>query len=270
MNTALQPQRMKERRSISTLTARTRLLAESSDRLFYAPLEAVDLGGGTTGAIPRFLFVGPGTGAAFLRLGVFATIHGDEVSGAHAALALLETLEAQPDLARGYELFIYPVCNPGGYEDGTRFNRRGADLNREFWLRSPHPEVRTLENQLRGLRFDGIVSLHADDTSEGVYGFVRGSSLTRDVLAPALAAAENHLPRNIDAIIDGFRAANGIIHEGYSGILSAPPDARPQPFEIVFETPQLAPLDLQVRAHVAALRSVLETYRTFISYSQNL
>jgi murein peptide amidase A len=270
MNTILQSRPMKERRSIAALTAHTRLLAESSDRLVYAPLGGVDLGGGICGSLPRFLFVGPGTGSAYLRLGIFAAVHGDETAGAHAVLALLEELEDNPEPARGYELFVYPVCNPGGYEDGTRFNRRGADLNREFWKKSHHAEVRVLEEQLSGLRFDGLVSLHADDTSDGVYGFVRGSALTRDVLAPALAASENHLPRNTDAIIDGFRAANGIIHDGYSGVLSAPPSASPAPFEIVFETPQLAPIESQILAHKAALFSVLKTYRSFISYGQNL
>jgi murein peptide amidase A len=261
--------RVKERRSIAALTARTRLLAQDSERLFYAPLAAVDLGGRDY-ALPRFLFVGPGRGGAFLRLGIFAGVHGDETAGCLATMAFLEELERQPELAHGYEIFVYPVCNPGGYEDGTRFNRRGTDLNREFWKNSWHPEVRMLEDQLRGLNFHGLIALHADDESSGLYGFVRGAALTRDVLAPALAAAEEFLPRNTDAVIDGFQAANGIIREGYSGILSAPPEMRPQPFEIVFETPQLADEELQVRAHVAAMKAVLRTYRTFISYGQDL
>lgn len=260
---------MKNRRLISPLTAQLRALSEDSDRLFFAPLRET-VADGTDLMVPRFFFVGPGSGASYIRLGIFAGIHGDETAGVHATLALLEMLERQPELARGYELFVYPVCNPTGYEDGTRFNRHGADLNREFWKNSHHPEVRVLEGQLRGLRFDGLVSLHADDTSEGLYGFVRGASLTRHVLAPALTAAEQHLPRNTDAIIDGFRAANGIIQEGYTGVLSAPPGTRPLPFEIVFETPQLAPMQKQVDAHVAVLRSVLESYRGFISYGQNL
>ncbi|MDX6767253.1 MAG: succinylglutamate desuccinylase/aspartoacylase family protein [Candidatus Methylacidiphilales bacterium] len=261
---------LRNRRAVSDLTARARALAARSGRLFYSPLRPVDLGAGRDYAMPRFLFIGPGQGAAFLRLGIFAGIHGDEEAGCLAAMALLEHLVAEPEHARGYEIFIYPVCNPTGYEDGTRFNRRGADLNREFWKQSFHPEVRVLEEELSGMHFDGLVALHADDTSEGTYGFVRGAALTRHVLLPALEAAEAHLPRNSDRIIDGFQAANGIITGGYGGILSAPPQANPQPFEIVFETPQMAPLGLQVGAHVAALLSVLETYRSFISYGQDL
>jgi hypothetical protein len=44
-----------------------------------------------------------------------------------------------PEIAKGYALYIYPVCNPTGFEDNTRHARSGKDLNREFWrnLRSP-------------------------------------------------------------------------------------------------------------------------------------
>ena len=33
-------------------------------------------------------------------------------------------------------LSFYPVCNPTGFEDRTRFSRGGKDLNREFWRNS--------------------------------------------------------------------------------------------------------------------------------------
>ena len=78
------------------------------------------------------------------------------------------------------------------------------------------------------------------------------------------------LPRNENAVIDGFQASNGIIRQGYQGILSAPPKIRPRPFEIVFETPQAAPQYLQVQALVIALHSILAEYRKFISYAANL
>lgn len=260
---------MKNRRSVSSLTAPLHALSRDSDRLFSSPLRPVELDGRET-SLARFLFVGPGRGSTYIRLGIFAGIHGDEVSGCLAALKFLEELHRDPEPARGYEIFVYPVCNPTGYQDGTRFNRAGADLNREFWKGTRHPEVRVLEEELSGLKFDGLVSLHSDDTSNGLYGFVRGSSLTRHVLEPALRAAEAVLPRNYDKFIDGFAAHTGIIEEGYSGILTAAPEHAGHPFEIVFETPQLEDLELQVEAHVRALRAILETYRGFIGYGMNL
>jgi hypothetical protein len=124
--------RLRVRRSIQELIQPTRQLAVGSAHLFYAPLHPIDLGGDSY-VMPRFLFVAPNRGARLVRVGIFAGIHGDEIAGCHAALQLLQVLHENPELGRGYELFVYPVCNPTGYEDGTRFNRRGVDLNREFW-----------------------------------------------------------------------------------------------------------------------------------------
>jgi protein MpaA len=127
-----------------------------------------------------------------------------------------------------------------------------------------------LEQEISRQRFDGIIALHSDDTSHGVYGFVRGATLARHLLEPALAAAESALPVNKESHIDGFHAVNGIIHTAYDGILSAPPGAHPAPFEIILETPQLAPLDLQVKAFALALESILSTYREMISFAANI
>jgi len=182
----------------------------------------------------------------------------------------LELLDQAPELARDFCLFVYPICNPTGFEDGTRFSRRGRDLNREFWNNSREPEVLALQTELITHALDGIVSLHADDTTDGVYGFVSGATLTQTLLEPALNAAELFLPRNQQPLIDGFAAERGIIREGYQGILSAPPEVLPRPFELVFETPHLAPAALQEQAFIVALLSILAEYRKTVSYAANL
>ena len=143
-------------------------------------------------------------------------------------------------------------------------------MNREFWRGSDEIEVLVLEGQLMKLAFDGIVSLHADDTSPGLYGFVKGHQLTRHVLEPSLEAASRFLPRNFDKSIDNFQANAGVIEDGYSGILGAPPTQKPRPFEIVFETPNHSPANLQVDAHLAALLTMLERFRSMISEAQNI
>jgi hypothetical protein len=143
-------------------------------------------------------------------------------------------------------------------------------MNREVWKNSTEPEVRLLESELAVHAFHGIVSLHTDDTSHGLYGFVSGATLTKHLLQPALAAAEQILPRNQDEVIDGFQARDGIITRGYEGVLSAPPKVRPRPFEIVLETPQAAPQYLKETALVVALQTILTEYRKFIAYAPNL
>jgi predicted deacylase len=116
--------------------------------------------------IPRYLFVGNRSSDAPIRIGVFAGIHGDEPEGVRAVVQLAQLLEAKPELAAGYCVFFYPVCNPTGLEDRTRHSRRGNDLNREFWRNSTEPEVRLLQAELVSQSFDGIIALHTDEHSK--------------------------------------------------------------------------------------------------------
>lgn len=219
--------------------------------------------------IPRFSVRGR-TDADPIRIGVFAALHGDEPAGAVALVEFLRELAVEPALSDAYHIVGYPVCNPAGYEHDRRCSHGGVDLNREFWKGSVQPEVRILEGELLAWRFHGIIQLHTDDTSKGIYGYVRGATLTRHLLRPALKAAESILARNPDTHIDGFPARDGIIYEGFDGILRAPAEMDPVPFEIVFETPHLAPMEKQVAALVLAQRTILSEYRRFIAFAQNI
>jgi murein peptide amidase A len=144
-------------------------------------------------SLPRFT-VCASSGADPIRLGIFAAIHGDEPAGALGAVQLLLELARQPEWASNYHVTAYPICNPTGFEDNTRVSRSGRDLNREFWKGSQEPEVRILEAELRARHFHGLIQLHADDTSDGIYGFVRGHTLTENLLRPALREAGKILP----------------------------------------------------------------------------
>src|SRR5436309_10768448 len=119
-------------------------------------------------SLPRFTFRGPNSSDP-IRIGLFAAIHGDEPAGALALATFLIELVQEPLLAENFLLQVYPLCNPTGFEDNTRCSRRGRDLNREFWRASPEAEVQTLEHELRTRHFNGIIQLHADDTSDGIY-----------------------------------------------------------------------------------------------------
>lgn len=220
--------------------------------------------------IPRFVFHGPETNMPPIRLAFFALLHGDEPAGALGLERFLDRLVNDPAPAAGYELSFYPLCNPTGYEDATRHNRAGFDLNREFWRRSDLPEIQIIEEELRTQHFDGIIALHADDTSNGLYGYTHGRVLNENLLVPALRAAKHLLPINVGAIIDGFAAAEGVIKDCFKGILTPPPEQKPQPFEMIFETPALAPMTQQVEAISCALHSVLKEYRVFIAQGANL
>ena len=221
-------------------------------------------------SIPRYLFIGNPGGGDLMKVALFATIHGDEPEGAVAMARFLEQLSRRPEMASGYAIHLYPMCNPTGFQDDTRTARTGVDLNREFWRGSPQPEVGFLESEIRANAFDGIVTLHSDDTSDGLYGFVRGAVLSEHLLEPALREANRFLPRNRRGVIDGFQAHESIIRSGYPGMLQSAPGTARLPFEITFETPQRAPLDRQVAALVAALGSILEGYRGLQAIAQGI
>jgi protein MpaA len=220
--------------------------------------------------LPRFVFQRTATKKSRIKLGIFAGIHGDEPAGVQGLIEFVRALHAEPPAGRDYQLWLYPLCNPTGYVDGTRHSRSGKDLNREFWQGSPEPEVRYLEEEMRRENFDGLISLHTDDTTDGVYGFVGGATLTEHLLKPALAAAERALPTNAASEIDGFHAVNGIIHSRYDGILCAPAGQRPAPFEIILETPQHARTSAQKSAFLLALRAILTEYRRVISFASDI
>ena len=256
-----------ERRATDKLLAPLDDIAARSQHLLPRQSHETARGAET---VARYVYLGERGGGDTIRLGIFATLHGDEPEGALALGRLLRFLEKDPEIARGYALFLYPLCNPTGFQDGTRYSRTGKDLNREFWRQSFEPEVRFLESEICLHAFDGIITLHSDNTSNGVYGYVNGSVLSENLLKPALRAAEEFLPRDRRHVIDGFPARNGIIYRAFDGVLRSVPGLDRPPFELTLETPQRAPLYLQVEALTAALQTILLEYRYLMAIAQNI
>jgi hypothetical protein len=275
MPTTLQTPRLRSQvppqthRTLDLITEPLAEIARRSANLIACEPGRFDLAG-QRHELPRYLFLGPQGGAEPMRIGLFAGVHGDEPATSFALLRFARWLEENPEIARGYCLFLYPVLNPTGFVDNTRHNRNGKDLNREFWRDSDQPEVRLLESELRAQTFQGLISLHTDDTSDGLYGYAHGALLTEHLLRPALAAAAQFLPRNQGEVIDGFRARDSIIYDSPEGVLRAPPELKPRPFEVILEAPYSAPQYLQESALAVALCSILGEYRKFIAHAQNL
>ena len=230
--------------------------------------------GGEEYGIPRFLWSGPAGGGDTFRLGLFATLNGDEPEGAIALNRFISALEQAPELARGYSLFIYPLCNPTGFEDNTRLSRTGHALNRLFWTESEALEVRFLESEIWMQAFHGIINLRSDAESAGVYGFASGAVISHALLNPALQAAEKYLPRNYQREIEGIPARRGMvyadIYNAARGALRAVPGLENPPFEITLATPRSAVVPLQVEALNAALLAILDEFRALQAYAQSI
>lgn len=107
-------------RSLTDFVAPVEESARQSASLLSKSLAAFEVEGNDY-HIPRYLFIGPRGGDDPIRLGLFAAIHGDEPEGANALVQLLQVLEQRPELARDFFLFVYPVCNPTGYETVRAF-----------------------------------------------------------------------------------------------------------------------------------------------------
>src|SRR5258705_4372069 len=80
---------VKKLRSLRSLLRPLDELARGSDHLFAAHLGYNDSLGIPHG-LPRYLFAGPGEKGSYLRVGLFAGVHGDEESGVLATAEFLE------------------------------------------------------------------------------------------------------------------------------------------------------------------------------------
>jgi hypothetical protein len=63
---------------------------------------------GAVRELRKFVFIGSPGGDGWLRIGIFAAIHGDEPTGADALIDLLQELHDNPILALGLELHVCP------------------------------------------------------------------------------------------------------------------------------------------------------------------
>ena len=248
-------------------------LAEKSGHLLSKAVKTFESDGELYG-IPRYIWAVPAGGNDTFRLGVFATLNGDEPEGAFALTRFISALEQTPELARGYAFSIYPLCNPTGFEDNTRLSRAGHALNRLFWTEANAPEVRFLESEIWMQAFHGIINLRSDADSTGVYGFASGAVISQTLLEPALKAAETFLSRNRQREIEGIPARRGMvyadIYNAERGALRAVPGLENPPFEITLATPRHASVHLQVEALNAALIAILSEFRSLQAFGHNI
>ena len=123
-----------------------------------------------------------------------AGIHGDEPDGILAALQFARRFAESPELGRTYSLTIYPCINPVGYEQMTRVNGNGKDLNREFMTNSREEEVVIMERELQARPFVGFIGGHSDYESFGLYAYATGAVLSERLAKPALFQASSVHP----------------------------------------------------------------------------
>ncbi len=190
-----------------------------------------------------------------------AGIHGDEPAGPLAALRLLQ----EGFFREGFRWIVCPALNPGGLSLGTRENRAGVDLNRDYLAqRSPETAAHAAWLLAKGAP-DVFVSLHEDWESEGFYFYEINLGEDNPARAAALLAAVSaYLPTETGTEIDGhaIRSPGWIHHRAEADL----PDAWPEaiflakngcPLSFTFETPSKMPLETRIAAHMAGMAELL-------------
>jgi len=212
----------------------------------------------------------PAPHASVMPIAIVAGIHGDEPDSVFGALELARRFVRSAELRRTYALTVYPCLNPVGYEHMTRENGTGLDLNREFFRDSREPEVQLMERELAAQQFVGLIALHSDYESFGLYAYAAGAVLSERLAKPALFQASGIVPINTDPVIDGHPAQHGIINKKYPGALGPLTKGNIEPFDITIETPNLFALRKRVEAHATAAETVLHEYRALAAEAMYL
>jgi protein MpaA len=182
---------------------------------------------------------------------VSSGIHGDEPAGPLAVARLLaENLWPQNTV-----LWVVPCLNPGGFLANTRENPDGLDLNRDY--RTPRSaEVRAHIAWLEELpAFEVALCLHEDWESHGFYLYEINPDQRPSRAGETLAAAAQFCPVDVNDVIEGWPAKDGIIRP------QVLPRKRPDwPEALYFITAKTrlcytleAPSDFPLTARVAAL-----------------
>ncbi|MFQ3549383.1 MAG: M14 family metallocarboxypeptidase [Armatimonadota bacterium] len=143
---------------------------------------------------------------------ISAGIHGDEPAGVEAALQFIEHNVHNSTLLTHYSFVIYPCDNPYGWERGIRENSQGIDLNRQFRVKKPSPEIEIIMSGLKGRCFDLVYEMHEDYDSPGFYMYEFGEKST-EYLGEAIIHEISTFgyPINRSHVIENRRAKNGII-----------------------------------------------------------
>lgn len=142
---------------------------------------------------------------------ISAGIHGDEPAGVEVLLRFLKEVGQRSQILKHINITIFPCNNPYGYESGSRTNKNGNDLNREFRKRSPEQEVFFIKRAIAGRSFDLSVELHEDVDSAGFYLYELKKDGEETFGKEIINIISKKYPINLSDEIEGMKADGGII-----------------------------------------------------------
>jgi len=189
-------------------------------------------------------------------------MHGDEPAG---PLALLSALKSGL-LDCVASLCICPMLNPTGFVCGTRENRNGYDLNRDY-MRQLTVEVKGHTSYLEGLKPELFLSLHEDWESTGYYFYEINTEEDNPTMYESIVSAVTEvMPLEPNDLIDDHevREKGWIYHRAEADEYECWPEAifiakkNDCPLSFTFESPSSLAMEQRVKAHQVVLCSVIK------------
>ena len=104
---------------------------------------------------------------------MFGRHHGDEGTANWIIEGFLNRFIKDKSFREEYQLILYPMVNPDGAENRTRYNANGRDLNR-VWDQDPtksHDEVRIIQSHFRDHynKTDLVLDMHGSFYEDFIY-----------------------------------------------------------------------------------------------------
>ncbi len=245
----------------SSLSARLRFLAEAaqeSDHLFASPLGPFYADDAPV-YLPRFVYFGPHSSEASLRLALLAGWGRHDLLAAQSLVAFVEGLARRPDIGAGVNLSLFPVVN------ARRFlaDAEEHDLSAVHWGESREAEIKLLSLEARVRSYHGLVSVVTtfDDAP---------AARVRTVLTDHVAASDVELFTSEDfgpwAVRFEALAARAVTE----GPLTLAQDLAFAPFEVEIALPAHWAQAHADRSLAALLKRLIQRYRGFFAYGQHL
>ena len=197
---------------------------------------------------------------------ISAGVHGDEPAPPMAILELLRR-KAFPLQAN---LTLFPLINPTGLMAGTRENRDGIDLNRDYGLNPQSTETKAQLDWIGSRNFGLTLCLHEDFDGQGFYVYAHSRNENDpDYASIAIEAAKPYTGIDQRTEIDEMPARNGRMLPPMDVMDKNRPDL-PEALRLLFhheaqvsittETPSDQPLTSRIEAQCQVVLAVIKTY----------
>ena len=193
-------------------------------------------------------------------------VHGDEPAPPMAVLEMLK-LKGFPESAN-YTLF--PLINPTGLQAGTRENKDGIDLNRDYGSSPTSKEIRSQVDWLGKRKFGLTICLHEDYDGNGFYVYAHSKDKDGpDYAGLAISAAHPYTGTDTRTEIDEMPAKDGRMFPPID-VMDRNREDLPEALRLLFhhsaqvsittETPSGHNITSRIAAQCAVLNKVIENF----------